>query len=149
MRKRCFKCGRVKDLSEFYKHPQMADGHLGKCKLCTKKDVKRRYDSPAGRKKIVEYEKKREQTDARKAKKKLYQRSRRSKHPGKARCRIAVANAIRDGRLKKLPCEVCGKKAQAHHPDYRRPLFVKWLCFKHHRELEHGQITTETKLTSQ
>lgn len=28
----------AKPLTEFYKHPQMGDGHLGKCKKCTRKD---------------------------------------------------------------------------------------------------------------
>jgi hypothetical protein len=37
--KTCFKCGLIKPLTEYYKHKRMGDGHLNKCKDCTKKDV--------------------------------------------------------------------------------------------------------------
>jgi hypothetical protein len=43
--KRCFKCLTEKTLSEFYRHPAMGDGYLGKCKTCTKADVKEREET--------------------------------------------------------------------------------------------------------
>lgn len=63
-------------------------------------------------------------------------RTHRTKYPLKAIARHAVQNAIRDGKLKKQPCERCGKHdgVHAHHEDYRFPLQVMWLCRKHHAE---------------
>jgi hypothetical protein len=43
---------------------------------------------------------------------------------------------VNQGFLKRQPCEVCGTEedVQAHHDDYSKPLDVRWLCRKHHRE---------------
>lgn len=140
MFKTCFKCNKRKPIDEFYKLERMADGHLNKCKTCTKKDVSNRYRSPEGRKKVRKYDAMRQQTEHRRRQRRIYQRNRRKNNPGVFRANNAVNNALRDGRITKLPCEVCGnKRSQAHHDDYRSPLKVRWLCFKHHREI-HGQI---------
>ena len=129
----------------FYAHPSMADGLLGKCKSCAKKDVKARYE--AKRELCAAYERKRAQDPERKRKAAEYQRIRRARFPGKYKARQAVSNAVRDGRLTKQPCEVCGStKVQAHHDDYRKPLSVRWFCFKHHREVAHGQVVTSDHL---
>lgn len=45
MDKVCFKCGKIKSIDEFYKHPKMKDGHFNKCKECAKKDVHDKNDN--------------------------------------------------------------------------------------------------------
>ena len=55
----CFKCGIEKPLTDYYKHPQMGDGHLGKCKICTKNDTQKRIDLLLTDEEWVKLEKKR------------------------------------------------------------------------------------------
>lgn len=135
--KTCFKCKIFKPLSEFYKHSAMKDGCLGKCKDCTKADVKNRYLTKGNI--IREYERRRFKDPKRKRKILEYQRKSRQVNAQKWIARYSLSNAIRDGRLEREPCKICGEtRSQAHHHDYSKPFDVDWLCFKHHREM-HGQ----------
>lgn len=135
--KTCFKCSRVLPRSAFYSHSAMADGLLGKCKECAKADVRRNRVSR--RAQYSEYERARALEANRKKLVKEYQRNRRARHPHKDSARRAVDYALRVGKLRRMPCEVCGHlRSEAHHDDYAKALDVRWLCFRHHREV-HGQ----------
>ena len=142
--KKCFKCGKEKPLSEFYKHPATGDGHLGKCKECTMRDAQEYYNEK--RKDVdwllAERERSREKSK-RLGYKSHYDPEQRKKmndrfkqnFPEKRKAVNLSSNAIRDKRLIKQPCEICGEeKVQAHHEDYSKPLEVRWLCIKHHNE---------------
>lgn len=137
--KTCFKCGETKALHEFYKHSMMADGHLGKCKECTKKDVAANYY--ARHEQYREYDRLREKRLARRAQKAGHAVRYRTKHPVRTKAQRAVAYALRTGKLVRRPCERCGGVAHAHHEDYLRPLDVLWLCAKHHVE-RHKELGT-------
>jgi len=134
----CFKCGVQKPTVEFYKHPRMADGHLGKCKECTKADVHANYVSK--REKYSAYDAERFQRPERKRQHQEALRRHRERHPERSRARALTHKAIAAGTLRRMPCEVCGSmRVQAHHDDYSKPLDVRWLCFAHHMEV-HGKV---------
>lgn len=57
----------------------------------------------------------------------------------KANARSYVHVYVKRGKLVKKPCESCGNpKVEAHHEDYTKPLYVKWLCRSCHMKL-HGR----------
>ena len=131
--KTCFKCGQEKPITEFYKHPQMGDGYLGKCKECTRSDA--RANRSAKIDYYREYDRKRGSRMTKEDR--IMQRAR---HPEWVKAHRSVRNALRNGTLNKKPCEVCGASfVHAHHPDYSKPLEIIWLCPLHHRQV-HSQI---------
>ncbi len=131
--KTCFKCKGTYPLDEFYPHKRMKDGHLNKCKSCTKKDEKRyRALNPD---KIRLYEKERFKNPERKKLAAKVSSVWRKKYPEKSRAQSTLWKAIIKGTIKRRNCEKCGaQKAHAHHPDYTKPLKVLWLCPLHHKE---------------
>ena len=64
----CFKCKKALPLSDFYVHRMMANGHLGKCKDCTKADTKKRTDALLSDPVWVEKEKRRQREKERRLK---------------------------------------------------------------------------------
>lgn len=58
-----------------------------------------------------------------------------ARNPEKLHAQQLVAGALRRGQMVRArTCSACGVpcKADAHHPDYTRPLEVVWLCKKCH-----------------
>lgn len=65
----------------------------------------------------------------------------------KKRARNAVTKALRDGRLQREPCEVCGAAGEAHHEDYAKPLDVRWYCRRHHLQ-RHQRVNPQIESAS-
>jgi hypothetical protein len=53
----------------------------------------------------------------------------------KSWCRAATAKLIRQGKLKRQPCTVCGaRETLVHYIDYSNLEHIKWLCKRHKSE---------------
>lgn len=141
--KSCFKCGTDKPLDEFYKHPRMADGRLGKCKDCTKADSHRRRQDKLDE--VRAYDRERAKHPERMRAMSAVAKQWRQADRRRGAAHNAVAHAIRSGRLVRQPCERCGDpNSYAHHEDYDKKLDVNWLCQpchkQRHRELKEAQM---------
>lgn len=146
MEKTCFKCGHRRPIGDFYKHKMMADGHLNKCKECTKQDTKENRDAK------IEYYKRydawRFKNDPKvKARHAIYRMTENyaksssaskdrwiNRNPEARAAHVILNNAVRDGRIEKPDlCSCCGmftpsRMLHGHHHDYTKPLDVTWLC---------------------
>lgn len=141
--KRCFKCLLDKPLSCFYKHPQMGDGHLNKCKECTKGDVKRHRAENLDR--VRSYDRDRAKDPLRKKLAAAICKRWRQEDRRRTAAHNAVARAIRSGKIIMEDCISCGSPdSVAHHHDYDRKLDVVWLCQPCHCRL-HADIIAGNK----
>ena len=145
--KTCFKCNEYKSYSEYYKHKEMEDGFLNKCKSCAKKDTIENRNLKIDY--YREYDKQRAYNPNRVLNREIYAQTEAGKESVKksrqkwlasnlikrAASQI-VNNAVKNGKLeKKYFCECCKVKdvrIHGHHDDYAYPLSVRWLCPKCH-----------------
>jgi hypothetical protein len=149
----CKRCKKELMETEFYKHKAMGDGLLSFCKTCTRERVAKRLSVLMQNKEFRNSERKRTRERNQRLgysakykairtaeqQRKLSEAKKRwiKNNPEKRKAHLIVGNALRDGRLKKGLCFICGtnKNIEAHHPDYSKPLEILWICRKH-----HGQI---------
>lgn len=150
--KKCFKCKKEQELSMFYKHKGMSDGHLGKCKTCTKNDANKHRQENL--EKVREYDRNRPNKKDRAKKQAIYHsfgkgrdiatksnQKYRNTNPLRYKANCIVNNAIRNGRLvRPIECSCCGIKCKphGHHDDYSKPLDVRWLCSKCHNDFHRN-----------
>jgi hypothetical protein len=127
--KTCFKCGAEKPFEDFYVHGEMADGHLGKCKDCTKMDMK---VDRATKPRVREYDRERANLPHRVALRARITKAWSEKNRARSKAQDTAQNAVRDGKLERQTiCDGCGLKPtrlEKHHPDYSKPLLVLWFC---------------------
>ena len=146
MNKTCYRCNTEKDISDFYKHSQMADGYLNKCKKCCKKEsTKNRVENIDY---YTEYDRKRFQEDPRvRERHERYRKSEKgilSINKSRQKWLDDELNAIRrkshnilnshirnNKLIKPNVCQLCDEESsriEGHHYDYSKPLDVFWLC---------------------
>ena len=106
------------------------------CRTCDAANARAYYRAHAEecRKKAVEYRR----THPGYEKRRLPYEERKRKRGMKLLANSVLTQAVRHGRVKKPNrCESCGtvlpkKHIHGHHPDYNKPLEVRWLCVTCH-----------------
>ena len=141
MNKICRTCNIEKDISFFGKHIAEKDGLRRHCKSCRSEEaIMACENNPEYRKlrakSALKYQK------LHRDKINLYKREYDKKDKIRAQAHRLIAQRVyttrnrKELRIEKKPCEKCNSvyRIHAHHPDYTKPLDVKWLCAKHHGE---------------
>lgn len=113
--KECFKCNKTKPLDDFYKHPQMADGHVNKCKECNKIDVRSNYS--VKREYYREYDRKRQRLSINRILTHRY-------NALKARSEDSYAHSTKSGRYKVTGMPYLSKRDFMHWASQNMDVFM-------------------------
>lgn len=156
----CIKCKEVKNLSCFYINKKFPNRKINQCKECQNEAARknrieninhyREYENRRSLDQkridsIEKYEKTHKRIEGRKRYEKnteiINNRNKavirwQKRNPEKTNAHNSISVALKRNLIKKHPCFSCGNEdSEAHHPDYKIPLSVIWLCRKHHVQL--------------
>ena len=128
MKIKCIGCGVEKDSTEYHADKTYKNGVKHKCKKCCIKYSKDWMKNNPGKARISRIRWLRKTAHKRVG---IYQKKKAMYY-----AHSAVKWGIKTGRIKRMPCEICGadKNVHAHHDDYAKPLVFRWMCAKHHFE---------------
>lgn len=145
----CLGCGKRKRIDQYYpnvKKRMLKTGPVEyvyphpRCKPCMKLDRQESKEKARRQTYAKEYARRPEP----KEKNRLACAKHRKDFPGKTKARTRLHSALKRGNIiKPTNCSKCGKvfsvdkldELHAHHPDYRRPLNILWLCRKCHADI--------------
>lgn len=108
-------CGQDKDSEGFYADNSRKSGIGKRCIACDK--IYKKASKNKRAKYFSEY---------------------RKKNKKRLQAKWKAGYAVKTGKIKRHPCEICGAYAEIHHADYDKPLQIKWLCHKHHMQHHNG-----------
>lgn len=130
----CYTCKKQKESSDFHRDKSRKRGFDFRCKDCIKE-----YNNDRRRKDPERYRlRDREYNLRNKHKRNEYSRIYNQKNKYKIRTHYLVGQALKEGLIVKMSCEICKEtNTEAHHDDYGKPLTIRWLCRWHHRLATH------------
>jgi hypothetical protein len=113
----CTVCYEKKLEDMFYKRVEATTGRKSACKKCEGRKYKHKKATPEQNRRRWSVSK--------------------DRNPQRLKAKTAVKDALKSGKIvKPAQCSLCGsrRKIEAHHPDYTKPLYVKWWCKKCHTD---------------